>query len=93
LLEKETLDAEEIKALMEGKPLPIKKESPLDGTEDQADQSGDNQADGGTVDAGAEDQDSALNGDLKEEKIKVISKKPDRRASFARRSKTKEKPD
>jgi cell division protease FtsH len=93
LLEKETLDAAEIKALVEGKPLPVKKESPPEGSDDQADQSGANQTDEAVVDASAEEQDSALNGDLKEEKIKVISKKPDRRASFARRSETKEKPD
>lgn len=93
LLDKETLDAEEIKALVEGKPLPVKKVSPPEESEDQGEQSGANQADGAAVEAMLEVQDSAPNGELKEEKIKVISKKPDRRASFTRRSKSKEKPD
>jgi cell division protease FtsH len=93
LLDKETLDAVEIKALMEGKPLPVKVESPEEGTEDHTDQSDENKPDQGSAEAGMKEQDSATNGDLKEEKIKVISKKPDRRASFVRRSKTKEKPD
>ncbi len=93
LLDKETLDAEEIKALAEGRPLPQKTEGPHEDAKGCSDQPGENQAAKTAVDAGIEGQDGPLSGDLKEEKIKVVSKKIDRRASFARRSKTKEKPD
>jgi len=93
LLDKETLDAGEIKALVEGKPLPVKVTLPAADTEVQADRSDNLKTDEKTVATSTEENGSGFLADTKGEKIGVISKKPDRRASFAGRSKTTEKPD
>ena len=89
LLEKETLDAEEIKALVEGKELPDRKGEQEDpGPEDTNDQ-----------DAAVKPEKEAASGkssgakktrakeELKEEKITVVNKKNERQASFERHSK------
>jgi cell division protease FtsH len=91
LLDKETLDAEEIKALVEGRELPERKEN------DQVDQ--DDLHDNNEPSA-ADDQkaDSVKKGDAKKETvpeaetIQVTKKKADRRASFQQRTEQKEKP-
>ncbi len=93
LLEKETLDAEEIKALVEGKELPDRKGEQEDpGPEDTNDQDV-------TVkpekEAASGKSSGAKNGakktrakeELKEEKITVVNKKNERQASFERHSK------
>lgn len=93
LLEKETLDAEEIKALVEGKELPDRKGEQEDpGPEDTNDQDA-------TVkpekEAASGKSSGAKNGakktrakeELKEEKITVVNKKNERQASFERHSK------
>ena len=81
LLEKETLDAKEIKALVEGKPLPVKKEKPEDGEPKEQADSGEKP---GPADAGAEDRikDAAV----KTEKIEVLKDKNEQRASFHQRT-------
>jgi cell division protease FtsH len=91
LLDKETLDAEEIKALVEGRELPERKEN------DQVDQ--DDLHDNNEPSA-ADDQkaDSVKKGKAKKETvpevetIQVTKKKADRRASFQQRTEQKEKP-
>lgn len=93
LLEQETLDADEIKALVGGKPLPLKESRPAedlpeDGVETDNRQEGEN-----TTEVEAEGKEPVFQDNLKEEKISVVRKKPDRRASFQRRSETKEKPE
>ncbi len=93
LLEQETLDADEIKALVGGKPLPLKESRPAedlpeDGVETDNRQEGEN-----TTGVEAEGKEPVFQDNLKEEKISVVRKKPDRRASFQRRSETKEKPE
>ncbi len=91
LLDKETLDAEEIKALVEGRELPERKEN------DQVDQ--DDLHDNNEPSA-ADDQkaDTVKKGKAKKETvpevetIQVTKKKADRRASFQQRTEQKEKP-
>jgi cell division protease FtsH len=90
LLDKETLDADEIKALVEGSPLPKKKEQSSELTAKSSDDKKDNQEEQTeAMETGSGVKDKPLNDDLKEEKIKVINSKTDRRASFKRRSEQK----
>ncbi len=96
LIEKETLDAEEIKAIVEGRELPEKVVSD--------DYSEDDPSDDPSVESGSSDTDSEPNteGDSKAsvekevvheaEPIEVKKKDDARRASFQRRSKKKEDP-
>ncbi len=92
LIEKETLDAEEIKALVEGRSLPdtIKTD---DGEEDEP---GDRKKT--TEPAALETEDSADADTAEEEttaekeKVKVAKKKDERRASFLQKSEQKENP-
>ena len=93
LLEKETLDAEEIKALVEGKELPDRKGEQEDpGPEDTNDQDA---AVKPEKEAASGKSSGAKNGakktrakeELKEEKITVVNKKNERQASFERHSK------
>ncbi len=96
LIEKETLDAEEIKAIVEGRELPEKVVSD--------DYSEDDPSDDPSVESGSSDSDSEPNteGDSKAsvekevvheaEPIEVKKKDDARRASFQRRSKKKEDP-
>lgn len=90
LLDKETLDAEEIKALVEGRELPEKKET----SETESDQPSDKDD---RPESALREAPAAEGGEKKEvavetEKIKVAKKKTERRASFQQRTEQKEKP-
>jgi cell division protease FtsH len=90
LLDKETLDAEEIKALVEGRELPEKKE-PAETESDQPSDKDDR------PEPALREAPAAEGGEKKEvavetEKIKVAKKKTERRASFQQRTEQKEKP-
>jgi cell division protease FtsH len=91
LLERETIDAEEIKALMEGRPLLAKEEPASDEAVTDQPAGNDNKPEDG--------ENSTETGDkvikeaaIKTEKIEVVKKKEDRRASFQQRAGQKEKP-
>jgi cell division protease FtsH len=89
LLDKETLDADEIKALVEGKELPNRKEQdddkdPVENKENEAAEKAEKAATGEKK-SGAKK--SRVKKELKEEKITVVNKKDERRASFERSSK------
>ena len=90
LLDKETLNAEEIKALVEGKELPEKKE-PVDAERDKpVDNIGLLEPDSKkTKDAKSKDGKKVV---LEKEAIKAAEKKTDRRASFQQRTEQKENP-
>ncbi|MDW7729396.1 MAG: ATP-dependent zinc metalloprotease FtsH [Bacillota bacterium] len=89
LLEKETIDAEEIKSLVEGRPLSEKKEQGGDESEDAPDH---------RIFDENEQSDENLNekvikeAAVKTEKIEVVKKKEERRASFQQRAGQNEKP-
>ncbi len=92
LIEKETLDAEEIKALVEGRSLPDTIET-VDGEEDEP---GDGKK---TTEPAALETEDSTDADTAEEettaekeKIKVAKKKDERRASFLQKSEQKENP-
>ncbi len=85
LIEKETLDAEEIKAIVEGRELPEKSEKADE--EDSAENQ--DHPDAGSPEAVAA---SASGEPAPEAEPIEIKKKDDRRASFQRRSKKKENP-
>ncbi len=89
LLEKETLDAHEIKELVAGRPLPEKKENADSKKEEAADATSltDKEIDETKPKAGA----TAKRASAEAETIEVVKKKTDRRASFQQRSGQKEK--
>jgi cell division protease FtsH len=90
LLEKETIDAEEIKALVEGRPLPERK------TDNQAEEEKPAQDGGapanGSTESSPEPEKEKQEAAVEAETIEVAKKKSDRRASFHQRSGKKEKP-
>jgi cell division protease FtsH len=89
LLEKETLDAHEIKELVAGRPLPEKKENADSKKEEVADAGSltDKEIDETKPKAGT----TAKRASAEAETIEVVKKKTDRRASFQQRSGQKEK--
>jgi cell division protease FtsH len=89
LLEKETLDAHEIKELVAGRPLPEKKENADSKKEEAADVGSltDKEIDETKPKAGSK----AKRASTEAETIEVVKKKTDRRASFQQRSGQKEK--
>lgn len=91
LLERETIDAVEIKMLMEGRPLPPM-ESP-DSAGKEADQPGGTESESEvSKNADAASDIKIKEAAVKTEKIEVVKKKEDRRASFQQRAGQKEKP-
>lgn len=89
LLEKETLDAYEIKELVAGRPLPEKKET-ADNEKDQA-AAADSFPDHEPAEDKSESGTKAKRASSEAEAIEVVKKKTDRRASFQQRSGQKEK--
>jgi len=90
LLDKETLDAEEIKALVEGRELPEKKE-PAETESDQPSDK-DDRPEPALREAPAAEGGGKKGVAVETEKIKVAKKKTERRASFQQRTEQKEKP-
>ncbi len=91
LLERETIDAEEIKALMEGRPLPVKEDP--DSAQEESDQpAGDDNKPEDGESATVTGENKIKEAAVKTEKIEVVKKKEDRRASFQQRAGQKDKP-
>ncbi len=88
LLDKETIDAEEIKALVEGKPLPKKEKQEVTNPDDSSEDKGSDQ-EGKTADSLSERE--IKEAAVKTEKIEVVKKKEERRASFQQRADHNEK--
>ncbi len=105
LLDRETIDAEEIKALVEGRELPelvedlIEDDDEPDSSSDEheQDEEGNSELEEDRSEGKAEEvEDSSVKADkdeVGEESIKVSKKKEDRRASFQQRGEQKEKPE
>jgi cell division protease FtsH len=89
LLEKETLDAHEIKELVAGRPLPEKKETVEEVKEETAEAG--TLPDNETAEAKPKPDAKAKRASSEAETIEVVKKKTDRRASFQQRSGQKEK--
>jgi len=88
LLDKETLDAEEIKALVEGKPLPEKEKPEVTNSENS---SGNKSSDQGDKAADGLSEREIKEAAVKTEKIEVVKKNEERRASFQQRAGHNEK--
>ncbi|MDZ4133138.1 MAG: ATP-dependent zinc metalloprotease FtsH [Dethiobacteria bacterium] len=90
LLEKETLDAHEIKELVAGRPLPEKKEN-ADSKKEEAADAGSLPEKENNAEAKPKAGVKAKRASTEAETIEVVKKKTDRRASFQQRSGQKEK--
>ncbi len=91
LLDKETLNAEEIKALVEGRELP-KKEEKKESKKPEAVNNEDLPSEEGLQESPAAKNEEKTEAAVEAEAIKVSKKKSDRRASFQRQGERKENP-